>query len=188
MSIGYTNKEGVCVRSAKNQRGLRLFGLRASLFAVFVASISFFSSNGLAQAANMEFSAEVTPPNACTMLLRRDGELGISVDKKTLSSKLTGGLSGIVDVFSFGSFDVTADAPSGFSTVPASGNVGVSMATRFSGIDVFRGRTFSEQDGETPVTLRSGISITRLNIHLIATRPTEFPGGDYTGVVTVRCE
>jgi hypothetical protein len=188
MSIETTNKEGVCVRSAKNQRGLRLFGLRAPLLAALFGSVSFFATINFVQAANMQFSAEVTPPNACTMILGRDGELGISVDKKTLSSKIAGGLSGIVDVFSFGSFDVTADAPSGFSTAPASGNVGVSMATRFSGIDIFRGRTFSERDGDLPVTLRSGISITRLNIHLIATRPTEFPGGDYTGVVTVRCE
>ena len=191
MSIdrSYENKEGVCARSAKNQHRSRLISLRASLLAALLTIVCLATTASHVDAAGVTFSADVTPPDACTIFLRRDGDLGLSADKKTLSSKIAGGLSGIADVFSGGAYDLYAETTNLFSIAPLGGNSGTNVVSRFSGIDVFRGRTFVEQDGATPVRLRSGLSITRVNVNLIATRTgSEFPGGYYTGVVVVRCE
>lgn len=189
MSIGYTNKEGVCVRSAKNQRCSRLFGIQAPFAALFTVVSSLSPLINTAAAANMQFSAEVTPPNGCTIVVQRDGLLGLSGDKKVLSSKLAGGLSGIADVFSGGNYSLTAESTPGFTTAPSGGNSNTTFSSLFSGIDIFRGRTFSERNGTNPIHLRGGISITRVNVHLVATRTgSDFPGGDYTGSVVVRCE
>jgi hypothetical protein len=177
------------VRSAKNSHRSRLISLRSSLLAALVALVTVTSSTNQAVSAGVEFRSEVTPPNACTVLVRRDGDLGLSGDKKVLSSKIAGGLSGIADVFSSGAYDLYAETTGYFSTSPALGNLNTTVVSLFSGIDIFRGRTFAEQDGSIPVTLRRGISITRVNVNLVATRTgSDFPGGDYTGTVVVRCE
>jgi hypothetical protein len=144
---------------------------------------------GYSYAAGVEFTGKITVTNACTVTVRNHGALGLSADKKTLSSKISGGSSGIADVQSNGPYDVYAETSGKFSIFPAGGNIGTVVSSFFSGIDIYRGRNFAEQSGAIPVKLRGGTSVTRLNVHLVANRTgSVFPGGQYQGIVVIRCE
>ncbi len=137
---------------------------------------------------NVQFWGNITTNNPCVVILGRQGQLGVSPDLRQLSSKLPGGLSGMVDVFALRSYDISVDSPTFFMTAPPGGNNGVSFVTTYSGAAVFGSTNFPEQPGSQKVRLKNGFSLTRLNIHLVANRPDSFPGGSYTAVTTVRCE
>jgi hypothetical protein len=170
-SIAARDREGVRVCSKWNQHRSRLFAVATFLSIIGLASQAPAASQGV------QFTSQVSSPT------------GISTDKKVLSSKISVGLSAIADITSGSNYNVTAEAPSGFSVGPSDSALNTTFAARFSGIDVFRGRTFAERSGSSAVTLRTGISITRLNVHLIATRTgSQFPSGTYEGTVVVRCE
>jgi hypothetical protein len=189
VQLNFKNKDGVRVRSAKNGHCSGLFSARYLIIAAMMSPLCALFASTQSSAATVEFSANVTPPNACTIVVQRDGLFGVSADQQILSSKLPGGQSGIADVYSSANYSLTAETTGLFTTSPSGGNLNTTFEARFSGVDIFRGRTFSERNGSFQVNLRGGTSITRANVHLIATRTgSAFPGGDYVANVTLRCE
>jgi hypothetical protein len=182
--------EGVCARSAGTSHDMPLRAIKAALVASLVVLSSVTSPLlETASAADVRFSTQLSAPNACTINVIRDGNFGVSADLKVLSSKLPGGLSAVADVTSQRPYDISAIATNFFTTGPANANVNTTFESRFSGTDIYRGRTFAERLGTDAVKLRGNLSITRLNVHLIATRTgSSFPSGAYVGSVTVRCE
>ncbi|MGL4489401.1 MAG: hypothetical protein ACRCU5_08160 [Rhizobiaceae bacterium] len=163
---------------------------KTAVIASLVTLASFAApSVNTASAAEVFFGADLSSPNACTINVVRDGDFGISADMRTLSSKLPGGLSAIADVTSQRPYWVSAIATDYFTTGPVNSSLNTDFEARFSGTDIFRGRNFPEQLGTDAVRLRGNLSVTRLNVHLIATRTgSSFPTGTYVGNVTVRCE
>ncbi len=170
------------------KRGIRVNPVHIAVLASLI-SLAAPVTNAYAEAQGVYFGAQLSSPNACTINVIRDGNFGVSADKKILSSKLAGGLSAIADVTSQMPYLVSAIPYNYFTQGPANANLSTTFEARFSGTDIFRGRTFAEQLGTNAVRLRGNLSITRLNIHLIATRTgSSFPSGTYEGTVTVRCE
>jgi hypothetical protein len=137
---------------------------------------------------SVQFMGNITDNNSCVITLIQSGELGVSPDMRQLSSKLAGGRPGIADITSRRNYFISVDGPSFFMTAPAGGNNGVTFTTTYSGTDISRGRNFAEQPGSQAVRLRGNVSTTRVNIHLVANRPDNFPGGDYSALTVVRCE
>jgi type 1 fimbria pilin len=144
--------------------------------------------NANAAQGNVQFWGNITVNNSCVITLVRNGQMAPSTDLRQLSSKLAGGMSGVADITSLRSYDVSVDAPSFFITAPGTGNNGVAFATTFSGTSIYRGVAFAEQPGGQKVRLNNGYSVTRVNVHLAANRPTSFPAGNYAAITTVRCE
>lgn len=146
---------------------------------------------GAAHAAtgNVVFQGSITTNNSCAINVRQNGRLGISADYRTLSSKLAGGLVGIADVTAIGNFQISATTIPSFTVAPVGGNTNTTFQSLFSGASVLFGANFAERPGSNPVTLPFILSITRLNIHFVATRTgSSFPTGPYEGTVVVRCE
>lgn len=142
-----------------------------------------------AASEGVPFVGNITDPNRCTINVLQDGTLGLSADGRVLSSKLTGGVGGVATVTSTRPYDVTADVVPFFTNFPSGGNLDTTFEARFSGRDIFRGRNFAERSGTNPVRTRGGVSITEVTVQLIATRiGSDFPAGNYTGEVIVRCE
>lgn len=153
--------------------------------------------SGSASAQNMNFgSSAVMGQERCTIMVTQPGTLTSSTDLLTLSSKEAGGVGGIATVTSVKlrtnpgpRFQVTLEAPTGFTSMPTGGDTGVTFSTRFSGVNISRGRNFAERNGNRPVRLRRrGTSVTQITAHLIATRPDPFPSGSYSAEATLRCE
>ncbi len=154
---------------------------------VLMSTAAWPSTSNAAQ-DNVQFWGNITTNNPCVVILGRQGQLGVSPDLRQLSSKISGGVSGVADIYSLIGYQISVDGPSFFMTAPAGGNNGVAFTTTFSGSNIFRGITFPEQPGSQQVRLNAGFSITRVNIHLVADRPDSFPSGSYTAITTVRCE
>ena len=146
------------------------------------------ANSSVAAQGDIPFVADVTNNNACVIIVQREGTLVQNPAGTQLNSKLAGGQSGVADVYSIWRYEVSVSGPFVFSSRPAGGDDGVTFTTLFSGQSIFRGRTFAEQPGNNAVRLRSGFSITRINVNLIADRPDPFPAGTYQADATVRCE
>lgn len=145
-------------------------------------------TTSIAAQDNVQFWGNITNNNACVVVLARQGRLGVSPDLGQLSSKLSGGSSGVADIYSLLRYQISVDGPSFFMTAPGGGSNGVAFTTTYSGSSVLGGVNFAERPGSQQVRLNAGFSITRLNIHLVANRPDSFPGGNYSAIATVRCE
>jgi type 1 fimbria pilin len=149
----------------------------------------FLSMNEASTAqGNINFWGNITNNNACVITLVQSGALGVSTDGRQLSSKVAGGQPGIADIASMRNYDISVDGPSFFMEAPSGGNDAVTFTTTYSGASINRGRDFPEQPGSTLVKLRGATSTTRVNIHLVANKPTTFPTGNYRAITTVRCE
>lgn len=156
-----------------------------------MAGIWFQPFSGTAHAAtgNVVFQGSITPNNSCAINVRQNGRFGLSADYRTLSSKLAGGQVGIADVRAIGNFRISAVTIPLFTVAPVGGNTNTTFQSLFSGTSILFGATFPERPGNNPVTLPFILSITRLNIHLVAARTgSSFPSGPYEGTVIVRCE
>jgi type 1 fimbria pilin len=137
---------------------------------------------------SVNFWGNLTDNNACVITLVQSGALGVSTDGMQLSSKIAGGQPGIADIASMRNYHISVDGPSFFMEAPGGGNDAVTFTTTYSGASINRGRDFAEQPGSTQVRLRGASSTTRVNVHLVANKPTAFPGGTYRAITTVRCE
>ena len=137
---------------------------------------------------NINFWGNITTNNACVITLVQSGVLGVSTDGRQLSSKIAGGQPGIADIASMRNYDISVDGPSFFMEAPNGGNDEVTFTTTYSGQSINRGRDFAEQPGSNKVKLRGATSTTRVNINLVASKTTGFPGGTYRAITTVRCE
>lgn len=158
---------------------------RALAAAVIAAA---FAGPAPAAQDNVRFWGNITDDNACVITLIQSGQLGVSPDMRQLSSKLAGGRPGIADITSRRNYTISVDGPSFFMSGPGGANNGVTFTTTYAGTSINRGRTFAEQPGSQGVQLRGATSTTRVNVHLVANRPDNFPGGDYMALTTVRCE
>lgn len=147
-----------------------------------------WSETALGAQDDVNFWGNITDNNACVITLIQSGQLGVSTDMRQLSSKLAGGLPGIAEIASLRNYWISVDGPSLFLTAPSGGSSGVNFTTTYSGTNISRGRNFVERPGNSAVRLRGGYSVTRVNIDLVANRPDNFPGGEYTALTTVRCE
>ena len=154
-----------------------------------LAGLAIFGSDAFAAIASVTFSGNVTVNNTCSINVINDGRFGLSANARQLSSKLAGGLAARADIVSTRNFRISAIAVPTLTSYPVGGNVGVTMASRYSGQSISNGRTFGERNGTSRVTLRNGLSTTRVTVHLSATRAgSAFPSGFYQGTVTIRCE
>jgi hypothetical protein len=157
--------------------------------AVAMASLPSLVTKAESASGNVHFGANVDESNVCAIIVNRDGDFGVSADKKVMSSKLPGGMSGIAEVHSGRNYFISAGTYDFFTSSPSGGSDDTVFEPRFSGEDILRGRTFAERPGSSAVRLRGNFSITRLNLHLTATRSgSSFPSGGYVGTVVVRCE
>ena len=162
--------------------------VRVLLMSVFAASFA-CGPDAFAATSSVIFSGSVTVNNTCSINVINDGRFGLSANARQLSSKLAGGLSAKADIVSTRNFRISAIAVPTLTSHPVGGNTGVTMASRYSGQSISNGRTFGERNGTSRVTLRNGLSTTRVTVHLSATRTgSAFPSGYYQGTVTIRCE
>lgn len=159
------------------------------LFAFGFAGLAVSGSNAFAATASVTFTGNVVVNNTCSINVINDGRFGLSANARQLSSKLSGGLAARADIVSTRNFRISAIAVPTLTSYPVGGNTGVTMASRYSGQSISNGRTFGERNGTSRVTLRNGLSTTRVTVHLSATRTgSAFPSGYYQGTVTIRCE
>ncbi len=169
----------------------RMAQVRASQIAFIAIAIStiFGLNPASAVTGDVVFTGNVTTANQCVITVVNDGVFGVRADKMQLSSKLAGGVSAVADVRSNHAYNISAIAVPTLTSYPTGGNTGVTTQSWFSGGSILKGSTFGEQNGNVPVTLRNGLSRTRVTINLVATRTgSPYPQGYYQGTVTLRCE
>ncbi len=161
----------------------------SATFACCLAGLVCFSFSAAAATGNVVFSGSITTSNQCTITVVNDGTFGISADKMQLSSKLAGGLAAVADIRSNHAYNISAIAVPTLTSYPVGGNTSVSLQSLYSGVSILNGATFAERNGNVPVTLRNGLSRTRVTVNLVATRTgSPYPVGYYEGTVTLRCE
>lgn len=151
---------------------------------------SLLAVDKLASAQNdVIFGANVTNNSACVIFVRQDGTFGTNGTGTQLSSLLTGGQSGIADVFALFPYQISVTPPPFFTSGPPGADTGVSYSTFFAGQALNAGGVnFPTQPGTTPVQLTNFFGFTRLTVDLVADRPDPFPAGNYSTYATVRCE
>lgn len=93
--------------------------------------------------------------------------------------------------FGYVNLSVSIDGPTIFSVAPPGGNDGVAFNASFvvhyndwNARYAISGELASGQSFEIDPSLR----YYAVRTHLVATRPTPFPAGDYIASTTVRCE
>ncbi len=164
-------------------RWLKVIAGMAVVAAALAAPVSF------AATGNVTFEGTIDTNASCSVTVRQDGGFGISGDYRLLSSKIAGGQSGIADVLAIGNYTVSAPTFPSFTASPSGGGTSTTIQSFFSGSSLLLGANFPERPGNSPVVLPVGLSYTRINTHLVATRTgSAFPTGYYQGIVIVRCE
>lgn len=171
----------------RGQLNIRTNVLRGIASAVLTL-VTLFPSTAAPSSGTLHFGGNITYSNACAIVVGAPGAITPNPDGTKLSSKNAGGQQGVADVYSIWHYDISVSSPDFFTNAPAGGNDNTTFTTTFSGESLYRGRTFSERPGDSPVRLRNGYSITRVHVDLEAGRNDSFPSGDYTAVTIVRCE
>ena len=121
----------------------------------------------------------------CEIIVTRNGTLVQNVDATELGSATGAGLAGAATVTtSNASYDLVAEAPSGFAVMPATGNQGTVFSSSLSG----RGATtFFDQPGNRRTRLKKGT--TNIEVNLSAKKLSgSFAAGNYRADLTLRCE
>lgn len=178
-------------KSGKSARAKRCgIGSRTmAVAALLAASVASGSAPVFAATGNVTFEGTIDTNASCAITVQQNGRFGISSDFKSLSSKIAGGQVGIADVLAIGSYDISATTFPTFTAAPSGGTTGTTLQSLFSGTSLLFGVNFAERPGTSPVTLPAGLSYTRVNAHLVASRVgSAFPTGFYQGIVVVRCE
>jgi hypothetical protein len=122
---------------------------------------------------------------SCIVIVANPGSLAANPEASELASVGWGGRSASAEVIvTNGSYDLTVDAPLGFSSAPAGGNDATVFRAAFSG----NGATnFSETPGTSRIRLKKGSTLVTAN--LWATKTTgAFVAGQYRANITIRCE
>ncbi len=147
------------------------------------------TEQAFAASTGVNFGVNIYVDNSCTVQLVQNGTMGVNPAKTQMSSKIAGGTAGIADVYSLRNYDVTVDAVNYFLLAPTTGSDATTFTPTFSGTSINRGRTFAERPGNQAMRLRTGYSITRINVNLVVNKLTgTFPSGDYVAGTIVRCE
>ena len=135
---------------------------------------------------NIHFNGAISNSGSCQITIRNNGNLGVSSDLKTLSSKIAGGVNASVDLRTTGVYKLSVDTPSVFAVSPLGGDTGVTRTASFSGYDLNSSASFAER---TSPIYASGTNMrTRMTIYFVASRPTMYPSGHYEALTIVRCE
>ncbi len=155
------------------------------LSCVIAATGTFSTYPADAAQQGVPFGANVAQRHFCQILVLNPGVLAPSADFLELSSKQAGGSAGIAELTATnGSFWLSTDAPTGFTTMPTGGDTGVVFSSTYQ---TSGDTTTPETPGTTSTKLKRGV--TQASVHMIANRSgSVFPAGNYSGEVTVRCE
>ncbi len=140
-------------------------------------------------AANMRFAGNISEPNACVILIDSNGTLAQNSSGSVLSSRLTGGTSGIARVLSFRNYSISVVPRSHWVSSPIDGDQDTDFSPSFSGTSILGGVNFARRPGDATLQLPFRLTFTRMRIDLEATHQSgSFPSGAYQGEVTLRCE
>lgn len=133
-----------------------------------------------------EFAKAAKPAkHSCQIIVQRNGTMVQNIGATKLSSQVNAGLPGLAEVTTTnGSYEVSIDAPNGFSTAPKGGNMDVVFEASFSG----HGKTnFGNTPGNVRVRMKNGV--TQLDVQLEAKKLSgSFKAGNYVSELTLRCE
>lgn len=140
-------------------------------------------------AADVRFSGTVSAPNACAIIVDRNGTLVQNSSGTVQSSRLTGGQSGLARVLSFWNYTISVDTPTFWDASPIVGDQDTTFQPYFSATPIIGGISFAQRQGSNGYTLPFGLTLTRVAIDLDATHQTSsFPTGSYRAEVVLRCE
>lgn len=132
---------------------------------------------------NMPFSATVL--STCTIVIATPGVMAPNAGFTVLDTEEAGGNAGTATLTTTaGTFSMSVDAPTVFSTVPTGGNDNLTFAAKYSSTGA---TTSSDVVGTVTTTLNPGT--TTMEVDLKATKSSGvFPVGAYATTATVRCE
>ncbi len=152
--------------------------------AICLLSASMFSTSSASQ-QGIPFGVTVGVRQYCQIVVTQSGTLTTNAGLTELSSKQPGGAQGLAEITTTnGSYWVSVDAPTTFSSMPTSGDTGVSFATSYS----LSGATTAPETAGT-VTTKAKKGVTDVAVDFVASRAGSiFPAGNYTGVAVLRCE
>ena len=145
--------------------------------AAVLAPVQSFAASG-----DVPFNGTIV--DTCVITVGSGGTITPNSAYTVLSSKEAGGTSGRAALLVTGnSYSVTAEAPTAWSTAPAS----ASSATFASEYDLSGANTAANVTGSTATRLANGT--TNVNVDLTATLPSgNYEAGNYRAVVVLRCE
>ena len=151
------------------------------LFAALLCALASIQSAAFADTAGARLRASVT--NSCTLISISDGLMVTNTPKRVLSSSIPGGVAAVVQANTVGSgFRVRTIAPLFFTTSPPGQFALFSSSYRVSGAT-----TTGIVPGTTQTLLNGGSN--RLDVHIQASViGPPFANGNYSAIVTVRCE
>ena len=151
------------------------------LAALTLAGTALASQQAQAQAVSETVPFTGSVPSYCQLVVdpANGGELGVSPDYTTLSSRQYGGKAGKVTVQpNGGNYNVKAGAPDQWGTKPA----GLAGTTTFEA-------TLKDPADDTYKTTAIALAEKRtLSVGLVATNDAPLAAGDYEAEVTVTCE
>lgn len=152
--------------------------------AMCLLAAGMFSPSSASQ-QGIVFGVTVGIRQYCQIVVTQSGTMTTNAGLTELSSKQPGGAQGQAEVTTTnGSFNISVDAPTSFSTMPTDGDTGVTYATSYS----LSGATTAPETAGT-VTTKAKRGVTDVAVDLVATRTGSiFPAGNYTGVTVLRCE
>lgn len=176
------------MRGVADYRNMRTGLLKAAIASFAGLSVVLAPATAIPSSGTLHFGGNITYSNSCAIVVGAPGTITPNSDSTQLSSKNAGGKQGVADIYSIRRYDISVSSPDFFTNAPPDGNTNTTFTTTFSGESLYRGRSFSERPGDSPVRLRNGYSITRVYVDLEADRADSFPAGDYTAVTIVRCE
>lgn len=144
---------------------------------------------GLSASRGVPFSVNLADRQYCMInVLQTPGTMTSNPGLTRLSSKLPGGLPGMADVRTTnGSYDLSIDQPITFTAMPTGGDTNTVFTATMTGLS-FSGSgsgTFGETTAKT--SLKKGLTTVMVHLTVDKTIGT-FPAGNYTSVVTLRCE
>lgn len=127
---------------------------------------------------------DATVANSCTVVADSNGTLALNGTSTVLASTETGGAAGAATVTTnAGTFSISVDAVTSFTTGPADADTNTVFATTY---DASGATTASGVTGITQTSLGTGV--TTLSVDASATKTSgTFSAGTYQLTATVRC-
>ncbi len=156
---------------------------KLAMAVVAAASLAPFQANSAN--SNIPFGGSVG--NTCVITVGPTGVLAASADFTVLGSEEAGGSAGTAQVLATGAgYALSADAPAGFASFPATGNTNVTFEANYSSTGA---NTIAQTDGGTATALGRGMNTVTVNMSGTKNVVGEtFAAGAYTAVVILRCE
>lgn len=149
-----------------------------------VAALMLAPMQAQAVTGDVPFNGNVT--HTCVINVNSSGTLGVSTDFQTLGSEEAGGSAGTATIVATGNgFDISADAPTAFSTKPAADT----SSNTFEANYATNGATsIGQVDGATANDLNNGTTNVIVNMSASKSGSDVFEAGAYAATVVLRCE